>query len=312
MRVPGSPVPHPANARSPHPRSIEGVLESLRRGSRQLTRNPRAAIETAVKQLLTLGAVPPLPVPRREAAPTYRIDDLARAAGTTVRNIRAYQERGLLHAPRRVGRTAVFDDSHLSRLKIITSMLERGYTSAHILEMLTAWEHGKDLSDVLGLEHALVPAQTDDEPTSMTLAAARTLAGGRAELDQLAAGGLVQITGGRARVLRPKLIAAFAEMREYGMSMADLVALHRQLVPAIDGISRSLVAAGVQLLGPRFQADTPPTNTDVAELVALLTRFRTLAITSVSATLATSIEQTIEGLLADYLAHFVRTAETSA
>ena len=29
----------------------------------------------------------------------YRIDDLARAAGTTARNVRAYQERGLLPPP---------------------------------------------------------------------------------------------------------------------------------------------------------------------------------------------------------------------
>jgi DNA-binding transcriptional MerR regulator len=29
----------------------------------------------------------------------YRIDELAREAGTTVRNVRAYQERGLLAPP---------------------------------------------------------------------------------------------------------------------------------------------------------------------------------------------------------------------
>ncbi|MFB9386717.1 MerR family transcriptional regulator [Pseudonocardia petroleophila] len=34
----------------------------------------------------------------------YRIDELAHTAGTTVRNIRAYQDRGLLPPPRRVGR----------------------------------------------------------------------------------------------------------------------------------------------------------------------------------------------------------------
>ncbi len=297
--------------RATNPRSIEGVLETLRRGPRHLPRNPRAAIEAAVKQLLMVG-VTPGGGSRRDAPPTYRIDDLARASGTTVRNVRAYQERGLLHAPKRVGRTAVFDDSHLSRLKIITSMLERGYTTAHILEMLSAWEHGRDLSDVLGLEHALVPAQTEDEPTSMTLTAARALAGGPAELDRLVRAGLVQLTGSRVRVLRPKLVAAFAEMREHGMSMDKLVELHLQLVPAIDGISQSLVAAGVELLGHRFESDAPPTSADVAELVTLLTRFRTLALTSVTDTLANSIEQTIEGLLAEYLAHFVRTTETSA
>ncbi|MDQ2797612.1 MAG: MerR family transcriptional regulator, partial [Actinomycetota bacterium] len=107
-------------------RGVDAVLESLRRGQRQLTRSPRAAIEAAVKQLLTLGPGKPAARSRYKTAATYRIDDLARAAGTTVRNVRAYQERGLLHAPARVGRTAIFDDTHLTRLKMITSMLDRG------------------------------------------------------------------------------------------------------------------------------------------------------------------------------------------
>ncbi|RYF34230.1 MAG: MerR family transcriptional regulator, partial [Comamonadaceae bacterium] len=129
-------------------RAVESVLESLRRGQRQLARNPRAAVDAAVRQLLSLGRAPR---PQHEGQ-TYRIDDLAQASNVTVRNIRAYQERGLLHAPRREGRVAIFDDSHLSRLKIISSMLERGYTSGHITEMLGAWESGRDLADVLGLE----------------------------------------------------------------------------------------------------------------------------------------------------------------
>ena len=44
---------------------------------------------------------------------------------------------------------------------------------------------------------------------------------------------------------------------------------------------------------------------ELEELVALLTRFRTLALASVTATLATSIERSIEALLADYLAAFL-------
>ena len=38
----------------------------------------------------------------------YRIDELAAAAETSVRNVRVYQERGLLAPPRRVGRTGVY------------------------------------------------------------------------------------------------------------------------------------------------------------------------------------------------------------
>ena len=86
----------------------------------------------------------------------YRIDDLARLAGTTTRNIRVYRDRGLLPPPLRVGRIALFNDTHLTRLRLITSMLDRGYTIAHVREMLSAWEEGKNLGDVLGLETAIV------------------------------------------------------------------------------------------------------------------------------------------------------------
>src|SRR5436305_1643105 len=47
-------------------------------------------------------------------AAEYRIDELAREAGTTVRNVRAYQDRGLLPPPRRSGRVGLYTDAHLS------------------------------------------------------------------------------------------------------------------------------------------------------------------------------------------------------
>src|SRR5438309_572599 len=44
-------------------------------------------------------------------ASEYRIDELAREAGTTVRNVRAYQDRGLLPPPRRSGRVGLYTDA---------------------------------------------------------------------------------------------------------------------------------------------------------------------------------------------------------
>src|SRR5437588_784942 len=86
----------------------------------------------------------------------YRIDDLARAGGTTSRNVRAYQERGLLPAPtKRRGRALIYDESHLERLKIIDALLQRGFTTAHIADFITSWETGKDLTEILGLQHAV-------------------------------------------------------------------------------------------------------------------------------------------------------------
>src|SRR3954471_18150654 len=46
------------------------------------------------------------------------IDELARAGGSSVRNVRLYQERGLLPKPRRHGRRALYDKTHLDRLKL--------------------------------------------------------------------------------------------------------------------------------------------------------------------------------------------------
>ena len=48
-----------------------------------------------------------------KATNEYRIDDLARVAGTTTRNVRGYQDRGLLPRPVRRGRIAIYTDLHL-------------------------------------------------------------------------------------------------------------------------------------------------------------------------------------------------------
>src|SRR5699024_6812822 len=85
----------------------------------------------------------------------YLIDDLARRAGMTVRNVRAYQERGLLAPPRKEGRVGYYNDAHLARLRLIGSMLERSYTLANIQEMVDTWEQGYGLRDLLGLEEAV-------------------------------------------------------------------------------------------------------------------------------------------------------------
>ena len=82
----------------------------------------------------------------------YRIDDLARAAGTTTRNVRGYQDRGLIPKPIRRGRIAIYGDEHLERLKIINDLLARGFNMAHISEFLDGLQRGDGLAEVLGLQ----------------------------------------------------------------------------------------------------------------------------------------------------------------
>ncbi len=50
---------------------------------------------------------------------TYKLDELARAAGTSVRTIRYYVQRGLLPAPQFRGKDTAYDHAHLVRLRAI-------------------------------------------------------------------------------------------------------------------------------------------------------------------------------------------------
>lgn len=282
--------------------TLDSMLSAVRREAAHATRLPRAALEAAIGQLLRTAAPHPPPAGARRDAKQYRIDDLSRAAGTTVRNVRAYQERGLLHAPHRVGRIAVFDDSHLARLKLITSMLDRGYTSANIAEMLTAWENGDDLADILGLER-LVRPWAADEPTTMPLGEVRELAGGEADLKRLIADKLVELRGKDAVVHRPRLLRAFAEARDYGVPMDRMLSVHEQIAPMLDEIGRILVAAGARQVAAPLPAVDQVTERNINDLVTMLLRFRALAMESVMATLEHSIDRRIETMLADYVAH---------
>lgn len=97
-----------------------------------------------------------------------RIDELAREAATTVRNVRAYRERGLLPPPRRQGRVGLYSEAHLARLRLIGALLDRGYSLGNIADLLAAWERGQDLADVLGLEVALAVSWSDDLPSTMS------------------------------------------------------------------------------------------------------------------------------------------------
>jgi DNA-binding transcriptional MerR regulator len=283
--------------------TIAGVLANVRRAPKRVRRQSRDFIESAVSQLFDAAVRHPHGV---SLSGEYRIDDLARLAGTTTRNIRVYRDRGLLPAPLRVGRIALFNDTHLTRLRLITSMLNRGYNIAHVREMLSAWEEGKNLGDVLGLETAIVGTWTTEKSQTVPVAEARRLINDAKAFDRLVGLQVIRVDGAQATITRPKLIDAFNELRGYGVSMEKLIDLHEHIVPLVDQISEMLVRAGAEHVADRIKPrEALPADTEIAELITMLVRFRTQAVASVTATLASSIESTIESMvsriLADYL-----------
>src|SRR6195952_3580161 len=174
--------------------AISTILNGLRRAPRQIRRGSRDVIENAVSQLFD-AAVQPHGV---EASGEYRIEELARLAHTTTRNIRVYRDRGLLHPPLRVGRIALFNDTHLTRLRLVTSLLDRGYNIAHVHEMLNAWEQGKDVGDMLGLESAIAGSWATEKPERMSVADAKRLVADDSGFERIVGLGLIRLEEGEA------------------------------------------------------------------------------------------------------------------
>jgi DNA-binding transcriptional MerR regulator len=125
-------------------------------------------------------------MPDPPARSTYRIEDLAHRTGTTVRTIRAYQDRGLLPRPERQGRANLYSQAHVTRLHQIAHLLDRGYTLASIKELLDARDTGRGLAGVLGLVTEVEGPWTDERPDRITRAELNARFGGTPDEDAVA------------------------------------------------------------------------------------------------------------------------------
>ncbi|MFE7096165.1 MerR family transcriptional regulator [Streptomyces erythrochromogenes] len=156
----------------------------------------------------------------------YRREDVARAAGVKVRNLRYYQERGLLPPPRREGRIAWYSDDHLTRLRLISDLLGRGYTVNGIAELLNAWEEGGGLSQLLGLEREMTRDWVQEEPVTMTRAELRELFGptATAEDTRRAAGlGYVTVDGDLVTYPSRRLLEATLALVRQGVPLTEIL-----------------------------------------------------------------------------------------
>ena len=175
----------------------------------------------------------------------YRIDELARLAETTVRNVRVYQDRGLLAPPRRDGRVGIYTDAHLARLRLIGQLLKRGFTFANIGEMLAVWERGGNLAEVLDLESAVGHPWSDEIPGHLTAEQLRETFGAEDTEENRAravALGILEPDGEHYRVPSPRLLSAGAEMVAAGMTLPAVLDLAERLRVHVDATARDMAA----------------------------------------------------------------------
>lgn len=234
----------------------------------------------------------------------YRIDELAQAAGTTVRNIRAYQDRGLLPSPRLEGRVGFYDDSQLARLRLIGKLLARGYTFAIIKELVFAWEQGQDVSEVLGLEKVLTDPWSDELPARVSYAELIATFGADVDdadvprmLERTIALGLIEPEGDHFRVPSPRLLHVGAELVAAGIpldAVLDIAAEIRDDCGVIAGRFVNLVNGHVF---DRINADPMPGGGEIAEIAAIVRRMRPLVKMVVDPFIARAMEVRVQEAL---------------
>lgn len=241
----------------------------------------------------------------------YRIDDLARAAGMTVRNVRAYQERGLLPAPTLRGRTGWYDDGHLARLRLIGRLLERGYTSAHIADFIASWEAGHDLGQTLGLEAALLAPASGEIPEVIRRDDLVAMFGADdpAAIEAAVRMGVIEPEpDDRFRVRSPRLLRAGAELVGLGMPLLAVLDLGAQLRLRVQTVATLFVQAVAPTIVGDHEPGWVPDDAEMERIGRLVSELRPLARVVVDEELASALETGI----ADYVTHWLAAAVEAA
>lgn len=213
--------------------------------------------------------------------PEYRIDELARVAGTTVRNVRAYQDKGLLPPPRREGRVGWYGDAHLARLRVLIDLLGRGYSQANIAEMLAASDKRQAVGELILAAHAepiLSGPWTDEEEVSLPIAdlLERFGAPTAATIQRAIALGIFGAgSGDRVRVRSQRLLAAGTALVRVGVPLDALLDALERVRAGLDALALLMVdlVADPIVKGLGLGDGSPPTGEHLraaAEQIRLL------------------------------------------
>lgn len=225
------------------------------------------------------------------------IDELAREAGTTTRNVRAYQTRGVLNPPEIVGRIGYYTEDHLTRLRLISRLQQRGFGLQAINDLLSAWDTGSSLSDVLGFSDALMAPWTDEVPESVSrekleelfpeIKTDPSLIHKAVELDLLAP------DGDAWRIPSPRLMKVGAQLVSVGIPLAVVLKQAELMKSDIEGMAWRLVAMFNMFIWEPFVSGQTPERS-LTDITTILQDMRPLAAEAVSVFLARAMQSATE------------------
>lgn len=242
------------------------------------------------------------------SSPEFTIDELARVAGTTVRNVRAYQERGLLPPPEKRGRVGIYGEVHLNRLKLIGPLLERGYSLANVAELISTWQSGHDISKLLGLEAAITSPWSNEPPALIPLAQFREMFGQALTPEAMARAietGIVRMQGDAVHVSSIKLVQAGALLAAEGVPLEELLTIVAKLRAESERIASELMALTTKYIFDRYGNDALPPASEVPRLAELIWRLRPMVLQIVDAEVARALELAADKNLGEKLSKII-------
>jgi DNA-binding transcriptional MerR regulator len=239
----------------------------------------------------------------------YRIDDLARAAGTTTRNVRGYQDRGLLPRPVRRGRIAIYTDVHLSRLRVISDLLKRGFTIRHIDDFLSGIQRGDDLAEVLGLQEVVSEPWSTATSTSITTTELHELlnSGNPAHYERLCEFGLITPEDGgsppeKYTILDQETVSAYGRLVKLGLPLSGILEVHGRLDHEMAAVAATVISAGRRAVTEGNSDGWIPQTAAESEWAAqLLTELRSAGTVSAHNALDRALDRDLARQLEEYL-----------
>ena len=168
------------------------------------------------------------------------MDQLAAAAGLSVRTTRYYASLGLLPPPRRRGRVAVYDERHRARLEMVRALQDHGFTLQAVERYLSSVPLDAGVED-LALQRAMLTSWSSQPQERLTKAQLEAKVGRKLsarDLDLLVTLGSVERDGQRCVAL-PNL--------SVGVELLDVDIPPGSMEAASDAIRRHMDALAEEL-----------------------------------------------------------------
>jgi DNA-binding transcriptional MerR regulator len=227
---------------------------------------------------------------------TYGLAELATRSGLPARTIRFYQSADVLPRPDRRGRSAVYREYHLERLRLIAELQDRGLTLSAIRHLLgRRASPGISVGDWLGLDETLRGPWSEDRPRvvgddELADVLGTRPAGLRSKLERSRY--LERQPDGSWLIRSPALLGLALQLQDAGIDV-ELTGqatelLRRRLARAVDDLIR--LFAGRTVIG--FAG-----GSSMDELATSLQALRPIAQEAAGIILAHEVERGLQGLL---------------